>query len=117
MSYNVTKKCLSSPGPFVMLQSASVANDVSISKSPQSEVYPDAWLTVNYQHHNSMFCQLDNMEVTEELLANIINSTSSYLLKLDFDAIAAQQQAAQLIQEENNQDKVIEILSSASRNM
>ena len=47
----------------------------------------------------------------------IINSTSSYLLKLDFDAIATQQQAAQLIQEENNQEKVIEILSSASRNM
>ena len=59
----------------------------------------------------------ESFEKFQELLANIINSTSSYLLKLDFDAIATQQQAAQLIQEENNQEKVIEILSSASRNM
>ncbi|MBR3152310.1 MAG: nucleoside kinase [Clostridia bacterium] len=36
-----------------------------------AEVYPDAWLTVNYQLHNSMFCQLDNMEVTDEILNNI----------------------------------------------
>lgn len=36
-----------------------------------SEVYPDAWLTVNYQLHNSMFCQLDNMEVTSDVLKNI----------------------------------------------
>ena len=59
----------------------------------------------------------ESFEKFQQLLANIINSTSSYLLKLDFDAIATQQQAAQLIQEENNQEKVIEILSSASRNM
>ena len=59
----------------------------------------------------------ESFEKFQELLANIINNTSSYLLKLDFDAIATQQQAAQLIQEENNQDKVIEILSSASRSM
>ncbi len=59
----------------------------------------------------------ESFEKFQELLANIINSTSSYLLKLDFDAIAAQQQATQLIQEENNQEKVIEILSSASRGM
>ncbi len=36
-----------------------------------SEVYPDAWLTVNYQLHNAMFCQLDNMEITNEILDNI----------------------------------------------
>ena len=59
----------------------------------------------------------ESFEKFQELLANIINNTASYLLKLDFDAIATQQQAVQLIQEENNQEKVIEILSSASRNM
>ena len=59
----------------------------------------------------------ESFEKFQELLANIINNTASYLLKLDFDAIAAQQHAVQLIQEENNQDKVIEILASASRDM
>lgn len=75
------------------------------------------WLMSYAQMDPLVIYKKESFEKFQELLANIINSTSSYLLKLDFDAIAAQQQAAQLIQEENNQDKVIEILSSASRNM
>ena len=35
------------------------------------EVYPKALLTVNYQLHNSMFCQVDNMNLTEEIIANV----------------------------------------------
>jgi preprotein translocase subunit SecA len=57
----------------------------------------------------------ESFEKFQELLANIINSTSSYLLKIDFEAIASQQIAAQLVQDQDNQEKVIEILSSASR--
>ena len=75
------------------------------------------WLMSYAQMDPLVIYKKESFEKFQELLANIINSTSSYLLKLYFDAIAAQQQAAQLIQEENNQDKVIEILSSASRNM
>ncbi len=36
-----------------------------------SELYPDAFLTVNYQLSNAMFCELENMEVTEEMIQNI----------------------------------------------
>lgn len=35
------------------------------------EVYPKALLTVNYQLHNSMFCQVDNMNLTEEIISNV----------------------------------------------
>ena len=58
----------------------------------------------------------ESFEKFQELLANITNNTASYLLKLDFDAIAVQQ-SGQLIQEENNEEKVIEILTSASKNI
>jgi len=34
-------------------------------------VYPQAHVTVEYQLSNSMFCTLDNMEVTTELLENV----------------------------------------------
>ena len=36
-----------------------------------SEVYPDALLTVNYQLSNAMFGEVDNMEVTDEVIANV----------------------------------------------
>ncbi len=37
------------------------------------EVYPEALLTVNYQLGSAMFCELDNMEVTDEFIHNIKN--------------------------------------------
>ncbi len=36
-----------------------------------NEVYPHALLTINYQLSNAMFCQVDNMEVTEEMITNV----------------------------------------------
>jgi len=36
-----------------------------------SELYPRALLTVNYQLSNSMFCEIDNMKVTEEMIENV----------------------------------------------
>lgn len=36
-----------------------------------SEVYPEALLTLNYQLSNSMFCSVDNMEVTDEMIAKV----------------------------------------------
>ena len=35
------------------------------------DIYPEALLTVNYQLHNSMFCQIENMELTEEMIAKV----------------------------------------------
>ena len=35
------------------------------------DVYPEALLTVNYQLHNSMYCRIENMEVTEEMISKV----------------------------------------------
>lgn len=36
-----------------------------------NEQYPEALLTVNYQLSNAMFCEIDNMPVTEEMIQGI----------------------------------------------
>lgn len=58
----------------------------------------------------------ESFEKFQELLANITNHTASYLMKLDFELIA-HQQGAQLIEEDSDESKVIEILSSASKDL
>jgi len=75
------------------------------------------WLMSYAQLDPLVIYKKESFEKFQELLANIINSTSSYLLKIDFEAIASQQIAAQLVQDQDNQEKVIEILSSASRDL
>jgi len=37
------------------------------------ELYPNALLVINYQLFNAMFCELDNMKVTDEMLQNVKN--------------------------------------------
>ena len=36
-----------------------------------ADCYPKALLSVNYQLHNSMFCQIDNMKVTTEMIDKV----------------------------------------------
>lgn len=36
-----------------------------------NELYPEALLTVNYQLSNAMFCELDNMKITDEMIEKI----------------------------------------------
>ncbi len=38
-----------------------------------NELYPDSRMNVNYQLSNAMFCQLDNEQVTEEMIKNVKN--------------------------------------------
>ena len=45
------------------------------------EVYPDALLTVDYQLNNSMFCEVDNMEVTEEMIQKITEKIKEIVSK------------------------------------
>jgi len=35
------------------------------------EVYPEALFTVNYQLHHALLCEIENMEITEEVINNI----------------------------------------------
>ena len=36
-----------------------------------SELYPEALLTINYQLYHSMLCQIDNLEVTDEMIKKV----------------------------------------------
>lgn len=49
-----------------------------------NELYPEALLTVNYQLSNAMFCELDNMQVTEEMIENI-NKKMSEIIEKDLE--------------------------------
>ena len=42
-----------------------------IASKAISELYPKALLTVNYQLTNAMYCQIDNMEVTDEMIKKV----------------------------------------------
>ena len=46
-----------------------------------SEVYPKALLTVNYQLSNAMFGSVDNMEVTEEMIAKVKSKMQEIIAK------------------------------------
>ncbi len=50
------------------------------------DVCPEALLTINYQLRNSMFCEIDNMEVTEDLIGKVDNRMKE-LVKLDLPII------------------------------
>ena len=42
-----------------------------IASKAFSEIYPEALLTINFQLSNSMLCEVENMEVTDEMLKNV----------------------------------------------
>ncbi len=46
-----------------------------------SELYPSALLTVNYQLSSAMFCEIDNMEVTEEMIEKVRNRMQEIIAK------------------------------------
>ncbi len=37
------------------------------------DIYPEALITINYQLYHSMFCELDNMNITEEMIEKVNN--------------------------------------------
>ena len=50
------------------------------------ECYPEALLTINYQLSNAMFCTIDNMEVTDELIQNV-KTRMQEIVKKDIDIV------------------------------
>ena len=46
------------------------------------ELYPEALITVNYQLYHSMLCELDNFEVTEEIIEKV-NKRVKEIIKLN----------------------------------
>ena len=48
------------------------------------ELYPKALLTVNYQLSNSMLCEIENMEITEEFIKKLSKNPSWYFITSNF---------------------------------
>ena len=46
-----------------------------------AEVYPDAKLSVNYQLSNAMYCEVDNMKVTHEMIGAVKAKMLEYVAK------------------------------------
>ena len=45
------------------------------------ELYPKALLTVNYQLSNSMLCEIENMEITEEFIKKLSEKMNDIVKK------------------------------------
>ena len=45
------------------------------------ECYPEAYLTINYQLTNAMYCEVDNMEITNEMISNVENKMKEIIQK------------------------------------
>lgn len=46
-----------------------------------NECYPNAFLTVNYQLTNAMYCEVENLEITKEILTNVKNKMNEIISK------------------------------------
>jgi len=67
------------------------------------ELYPNALITTNYQLYNSMYMQIDNMEVTEEMLQNVHKKMQEIIDKdIPFEKVElSKEQAKELYKKEN----------------
>ena len=73
-----------------------------------SELYPNAMLTVNYQIGPSMYCELDNMKVTEVLLHTVKHRMNDIIEKdLPIKKVIMTQEEAQIFYEKEKSIKGI----------
>ena len=73
------------------------------------ELYPEALITVNYQLYHSMLCELDNLEVTEEMIEKV-NKRVKEIIKLNLPItkeIMSKEKAMEFYIENLTQQKAI----------
>lgn len=67
------------------------------------ECYPKALITVNYQLNNAMFCDIDNMKVTDEIVKTIKNKMKEIIEKdLEIKKVVMTREKAKEFYEEKN---------------
>lgn len=70
------------------------------------QTYPDAHVIVNYQLSNAMYCDIENMEVTEEMLQNVQNKMREIIEKdLKIEKRAMTREEAKEFYAQNNTGK------------
>lgn len=68
--------------------------------------YPQAKITVDYQLSNAMYCTIDNMEVTDEMLQNVKNKMREIISRnLKIEKKTMTREEAEKFFEENNTSK------------
>ena len=67
-----------------------------------NELYPAAQLSVNYQLSNAMFCKIDNIAVTNEMLENIKNKMTEIISK-DIEIVKKRMSREEAIEFYNNE--------------
>lgn len=68
-----------------------------------NELYPDISLTVNYQLHNSMYCDISNTKITDNMLKNVSKKMKEIVEKdIPIMKIQMKQEEAERFFEENN---------------
>ena len=54
---------------------------IYIASKAFNELYPEGYLTINYQLSNAMFCQVENIQITTEIVDNIKNKMQEIIDK------------------------------------
>ncbi len=73
------------------------------------EEYPEAKLTVNYQLSNSMYCVIDNMEITDEMI-NKVKSKMKEIIEKDLEitkVVMSQEEARKFYEKEKNKTGIL----------
>ena len=73
------------------------------------EEYPEAKLTVNYQLSNSMYCVIDNMEITDEMI-NKVKSKMKEIIEKDLEikkVVMSQDEARKFYEKEKNKTGIL----------
>lgn len=73
------------------------------------EEYPEAKLTVNYQLSNSMYCVIDNMEITDEMI-NRVKTKMEEIIEKDLEikkVVMSQDEARKFYEKEKNKTGIL----------
>lgn len=67
-----------------------------------SELYPSALISINYQLSHSMYCEIDNMEVTEEMLQKVSDRMKNIIERnIEIKKVTLTKEEAKKFYEEN----------------
>lgn len=73
------------------------------------EVYPEAKLTVNYQLSNSMYCVIDNVEITDEMI-NKVKTKMQEIVEKDLEitkVVMSREEARKFYEKEKNKTGIL----------
>ena len=76
-----------------------------------NECYPEAFLSVNYQLTNAMYCEVDNLKVTREMIENVSKKMKEIVSKkLDIKKVEmSKEEAIKFYEKENSLRGILQL--------